>query len=236
MPLPYRNRLLKLLRQKTTNKGASSAVSFDIESGFHSAATAIIAGADEAGRGALAGPLAVGLVVYPAEIFSSPPDDLLRFVRDSKKLTHKGRVRALECIRIHALCVSTCLVSHKTVDRLNVNGATEYALCRLIAGLSIQPDLVLMDGNFRFNAGVTVKSVVGGDGLSLSIASASIAAKVERDCIMERLDVRYPGYGFARHKGYGTALHRKIIMEKGPSPVHRLTYEPVKSMNFPSLF
>jgi ribonuclease HII len=174
--------------------------------------------------------------VYPPEIYSQPPDDLLRLVRDSKKLTHKGRIRALACIQIHALCVSTCLVSHKTVDRLNVNGATEYALRCLVEGLSMCPDMVLMDGNFRFQIGVPVKSVVGGDGLSLSIASASIAAKVRRDSIMERLDVRYPGYGFSQHKGYGTAFHRRIIVEKGPSPVHRRTYEPVKSMMLPVLF
>ncbi|HQP47924.1 MAG TPA: ribonuclease HII [Spirochaetota bacterium] len=224
------------MKRKKTNRDSQIAVSFDIESECCTNITAVIAGADEAGRGALAGPLAVGLVVYPRELFSHPPEELLHLVRDSKKLTHKGRIRALACIQIHALCVSTCLVSHRIVDRLNVNGATEYALRRLVAGLSICPDLVLMDGNFRLQVGVPVKSVVGGDGLSLSIASASIAAKVRRDSIMERLDVRYPGYGFSQHKGYGTAFHRHRIVEMGPSPVHRRTYEPVKSMHCPTLF
>ncbi|HON77753.1 MAG TPA: ribonuclease HII [Spirochaetota bacterium] len=224
------------MKPKKTNKDSHVAVSFDIESEFYTDTTAVIAGADEAGRGALAGPLAVGLVVYPPELFASPPDDLLRLVRDSKKLTHKGRIRALACIEAHALCVSTCLVSHETVDRLNINGATEYALRKLVSGLSVCPDMVLMDGNFRFNVGVAMRSVIGGDGLSLSIASASIAAKVRRDYIMERLDGRYPGYGFGQHKGYGTVFHRAMIMEKGPSPVHRRTYEPVKSMSAPSLF
>ncbi|HPJ39689.1 MAG TPA: hypothetical protein PLT75_14690, partial [Spirochaetota bacterium] len=134
------------MKPKKTNKDSHVAVSFDIESEFYTDTTAVIAGADEAGRGALAGPLAVGLVVYPPELFASPPDDLLRLVRDSKKLTHNGRTRALACIEAHALCVSTCLVSHETVDRLNINGATEYALRKLVSGLSVCPDMVLMDG------------------------------------------------------------------------------------------
>lgn len=87
-----------------------------------------------------------------------------------------------------------------------------------------------MDGKFNFDIGVPFMSVVGGDAASLSIASASIAAKVRRDEVMVRMDARYPGYAFSLHKGYGTALHRRLIADKGPSPIHRMTYEPLKSM------
>ena len=121
-------------------------------------------------------------------------------------------------------------MSHRVVDRLNINGATEYALRRLVTRMSSAPDTVLLDGKFRFEIGCELVSLVKGDATCLSVAAASIAAKVRRDLVMERFDARYPGYGFARHKGYGTEDHRACIAERGPCPIHRRSYEPVRSM------
>lgn len=136
----------------------------------------------------------------------------------------------LEIIRHYSLRMDAELVSHRVVDRLNVNGATEYALRRLVARMASAPDTVLLDGKFRFEIGCELVSLVKGDATCLSVAAASIAAKVRRDLVMERFDARYPGYGFARHKGYGTEDHRACIAEFGPCPIHRRSYEPVRSM------
>ncbi len=168
--------------------------------------------------------------MYSASLFDNPPERLLCLVNDSKALTHPKRLQALAAVQNHALHVGVIMVSHRTVDRLNVNRATEYALKKLVEISPLRPDLVIMDGKFNFDIGVPFMSVVGGDAASLSIASASIAAKVRRDEVMVRMDARYPGYAFSLHKGYGTALHRRLIADKGPSPIHRMTYEPLKSM------
>ncbi len=189
-----------------------------------------MAGADEAGRGALAGPLAVGVALFSPETILNPPSDLLDAVRDSKKLSPRGRRKALEIIRKSCLIVETILVPHRIVDSLNVNGATEYALRQLVGRLTAAPDVVVMDGNFRFTIGCEFVSLVKGDSICLSVAAASIAAKLRRDEVMERMDARYPGYGFAGHKGYGTAEHLAAIKKLGPCPVHRRSYEPVRSM------
>jgi ribonuclease HII len=111
-----------------------------------------------------------------------------------------------------------------------VNGATEFALRRLVGNASTAPDAVILDGKFSFDIGCELILVIDGDAVCFSVAAASILAKVRRDCVMEKLDARYPGYGFAKHKGYGTALHRDIIMAHGPSPIHRRSFEPVKSL------
>jgi ribonuclease HII len=122
------------------------------------------------------------------------------------------------------------MVSHNCVDNYNVNGATEFALKKLITGIPYTPDMVLMDGNFKFKVDFPFQSVIKGDQLSISIASASIIAKVNRDIILDKLDQIYNGYGFSKNKGYGTKAHRDAIDKLGHSQVHRKTYEPVKSM------
>ncbi len=217
-------------RHRHPNRRFIIPLSFDIEKERYLKGYAIIAGVDEAGRGALAGPLALGFVVYSASLYENPPEILLHHVNDSKALNHRKRLKALDVVRDNALHVGVIMVSHRTVDRLNVNRATEYALKKIVEISPLRPDLVIMDGKFNFDIGVPFMSVVGGDAASLSIASASVAAKVRRDEIMVRMDTRYPGYDFSLHKGYGTALHRRLIADKGPSPIHRRTYEPLKSM------
>jgi ribonuclease HII len=204
--------------------------SFEIEAGLFREGHRIIAGADEAGRGSLAGPLSVGLVVFDASLFSAAPADALSLIQDSKKLTPQRRSDALRLIESIA-CVSLCEhVPADIVDRLNPNRATKYALDRLLERSQIKPDLLLMDGTFRFDFNCAYRAVKKGDSLSLSIAAASIVAKVTRDELMVSLDPSYPGYEFAVHKGYGTALHLEKIRALGPSPIHRRSYEPVKSM------
>lgn len=170
------------------------------------------------------------MVVFSEETIARPPQLLLSTVRDSKQLTPRRRLEALEIIKQHSLCMDTELVSHRMVDRLNVNGATEYALRRIVARMAGAPDTLVLDGKFRFDIGCELLSLVKGDSICLSVAAASIAAKVRRDLVMERFDERYPGYGFARHKGYGTEEHRALIERHGPCPIHRRSYEPVRSM------
>jgi ribonuclease HII len=122
------------------------------------------------------------------------------------------------------------MVSHRIIDRLNVNGATEYALNKLLRSLPMTPDIVLLDGNYKFQCDVPVRTVTRGDSLSLSIASASIMAKVNRDAVMEKMDERFPGYGIGKNKGYGTGHHMLALRNRGFSPIHRRSYDPVKTM------
>jgi ribonuclease HII len=203
---------------------------FEIEKTLLVRGMACIAGVDEAGRGALAGPLALGMVIFHrAFIETDPPYETLR-IDDSKKLTPRQRERACAFIRDHALFAGWTMVSHRIVDRLNVNGATEYALNKILGSLDVKPEAVLMDGNFRFRCAVPVHPVRGGDERSLTIAAASIMAKVHRDAVMEKLDCRFPGYGMDRNKGYGTREHMAALENIGYSPIHRLSYDPVRSM------
>ena len=222
--------LIKDKKADTEKSAFSFGPDFSREKEFLGKNCSIIAGIDEAGRGALAGPLSVGCTVYSAEFIMNPDHEILSIVNDSKKLSPKKRSLALEYIRRHALYTGVRMVSHRTVDRLNINGATEYAIRKIISGMPLVPDLILLDGNFSFKPGVPCVSIKRGDSLSISIASASIMAKVTRDLVMSRMDTIYSGYGLAVNKGYGTLAHRQSIAELGPSPVHRKSYEPVKSM------
>jgi ribonuclease HII len=205
------------------------APNFRIEKGLLRDGHRLIAGVDEAGRGALAGPLCVGLVIYDAS-FIAAHEGSLPGIDDSKKLTHRKRLAGLDLIREHALLATSILVPHPVIDRLNINGATKFALSRLLEGIPVEPDIVIMDGNFSFDLPVPVRSIPKGDAQSIAIASASIVAKVRRDGVMDRFDPLYPEYHFMKNKGYGTALHMRAIAECGITPIHRMTYEPVKSI------
>lgn len=210
---------------------SSPAPTFFTERDLISRGYRIIAGVDEAGRGSLAGPLALGIVIYDYRFVKASSEELSG-INDSKKLSHGQRLRALDRIRRHASVAAWTLVSHRIVDRLNVNGATEFALNKILGIIPLKPDIIMLDGNFSFRTGIPVMPVKKGDSLSLSIASASIMAKVNRDLIMERLDQVYPGYGLARNKGYGTERHIDAIRRNGCSPIHRMSYEPMKSMAY----
>jgi ribonuclease HII len=203
---------------------------FSIEAEFFSKGYRFIAGIDEAGRGALAGPLSVGMVIYDSSLFCTTAERTMVHVDDSKKLTHKKRVSALETVRSRALSVSYVFIPHSIIDRTNINIATFMGIEKLLEKSPVSPDIIIMDGNFKFNLKIPFVPVIKGDSRSLSISSASIAAKVNRDLIMDMLDIKFPHYGFASNKGYGTRSHLAAIGSAGVSPVHRLSYEPVKSL------
>lgn len=210
--------------------GFNNSISFDIERYLLTEGYEIIAGIDEAGRGALAGPLVVGLVIYNKSIIQNPPKEILSYIHDSKQLSPKNRVKALEHIRKYSITYNTAVISHQIIDTVNINRATEYAVKQLIRKTSPVPGIIIMDGNFKFDVGIPFTPIIKGDSKSITIASGSIAAKVKRDALMEKYDLIYPGYHFKKNKGYGTAKHLEAIREKGPCQIHRKSYEPVKGL------
>ncbi|MFH0977174.1 MAG: ribonuclease HII [Spirochaetota bacterium] len=209
---------------------ADSKISFFIEKQLLSKKYNIIAGVDEAGRGALAGPLVVGLVIYAKSVIQNSPEELITQIRDSKQLTPRKRTEALDIIKRMSAYVATSVISHRIIDQLNVNRATEYAVKQLIGKARLKPDVIIMDGNFNFNVGIPFIPVIKGDSKSISIASGSIAAKIKRDSIMEKYDSIFSGYLLKKNKGYGTLEHLEAISMLGPCIIHRKTYEPVKGM------
>ena len=180
----------------------------------------IVAGVDEAGRGPLAGPVVAAAVVLDPH---SIPDG----ITDSKKLTAEVRERLFEAI-LQSADVGIALSDPEQIDRDNILAATLDAMRRAVGELTASPALVLVDGNRAPPLECACQTVVKGDLRSLSVAAASIVAKVSRDRMMTRLDALYPGYGFARHKGYGTAEHLAALGNLGPSPQHRRSFRPVR--------
>ncbi|MEN0075658.1 MAG: ribonuclease HII [Paracraurococcus sp.] len=186
-----------------------------------------VAGLDEAGVGPLAGPVLAAAVVFPRGV----PATLAALLDDSKRLTVAARLLAFAALREaarrgEAEC-AVAAASAAEIGRLNILRATQLAMARALARLAAPPLLALVDGNRPPPLPCPVRCVVGGDGLSLSIAAASILAKVTRDRAMARLDARWPAYGFARHAGYPTARHRAALAAHGPCPHHRRGYGPV---------
>ncbi|NVN98471.1 MAG: ribonuclease HII [Geobacteraceae bacterium] len=180
-----------------------------------------IAGIDEAGRGPLAGPVVAAAVILPDGL-------MLAGVDDSKKLSESRRNALFEIIMKEALTVGVGISPPCLIDRINILQATLRAMESAVANLSASPDCLLIDGISKTSLNIHQKTIKKGDSLSLSIASASIIAKVTRDRMMEDYDRVYPGYGFAGHKGYGAASHMAAIAALGPSPIHRLTFRGVK--------
>lgn len=178
----------------------------------------LLCGVDEAGRGPLAGPVYAAAVVFS-------PDRVPEGLNDSKKLTEKRREQLFDVICAEAAAYCIASATPEEIDRLNILQATFLAMRRAVEGLSLPPELVLVDGNrVPPELPVPARAIVKGDALSASISAASILAKVSRDREMNRLDALYPDYGFAKHKGYGTKVHYAALLEKGPSPVHRRTF------------
>lgn len=178
-----------------------------------------VAALDEVGRGPLAGPVVCAAVIMPLE-----EGLLIEGVDDSKKVREQERERLAALIRERAVAYKICEVGHKEIDRLNILEATKLCMLRCIEGLSVLPDAVLVDGNFRLDIPIRQNSIVGGDALSYSIGAASIIAKVYRDRLMCEMDKLYPQYGFAKHKGYGTKAHLEAIEEYGLCEIHRRTF------------
>ncbi len=179
----------------------------------------LVAGVDEAGRGPLAGPVVAGAVILRSTDFTCDIDD-------SKKLSPKKRDEAYLQI-LKKAHVGIGIVDENTIDSINIYRATIKAMQMALDDLGLPADYVIVDGRMKLSTGCPMKSIVGGDSKSLSIAAASIVAKVTRDRIMERYHETYPQYGFLRHKGYPTKAHKKALIEHGPSPIHRRSFRPV---------
>ena len=183
-----------------------------------------VAGIDEAGRGPLAGPVVAAAVILD-------PADLPEGLDDSKKLSAAQREAAYAAIMRQARAVAVALAPHDLIDRLNIRAATLHAMRQACAALAIAPSHALIDGR-DVPAGLCcpATALIGGDGLSLSIAAASIVAKVTRDRLMARLDAECPHWGFARHMGYPTKAHREAIERHGASPFHRLSFGQLRNL------
>ena len=183
--------------------------------GYHA-----IAGVDEAGRGPLAGPVVAAAVVLPA-------DAILQGLDDSKKLSPTRREELFPKIQTQAVVYGVAVVNPEVIDKINILQAALLAMQQAVEQLQPVPDLLLIDGNQKTASSIEQWAIVKGDSKSLSIAAASVLAKVTRDHIMQDYHQLYPQYEFARHKGYGTKLHRDLIAEHGPCPIHRSTFKGV---------
>lgn len=182
-----------------------------------------VCGVDEAGRGPWAGPVSAGAVILSA-------DDIPEGIDDSKALT-AGRREALAVeIKTRAVAWGVGFASPEEIEDLNILQATGLAMCRAIEAMAVQPKAALVDGNYRFKLPCDVETAVGGDGLSLSIAAASILAKTARDEVMIAMDAEYPGYGFASHKGYNAPIHQAALKAMGPCPIHRRSWAPIRAL------
>lgn len=185
------------------------------------------AGLDEAGRGAWAGPVSAAAVILP------PGEAILETlsgVRDSKQMTPQARSDWAPRIRAHAVATGVGMASHLEIDRLGIVPATRLAMQRALQNLGIAPDHLLIDSLTLPEIKTAQTVIIKGDACSLSIACASVLAKTARDALMREMDHHFPGYGFERHKGYGTAFHRQALQEMGPCDLHRKTYAPIRSL------
>ena len=190
---------------------------WEIERELHAEGIGLICGVDEAGRGPLAGPVCAAAVILP-------PETELAGLNDSKKISEKKREQLFPEIQRVALAWRVAFASVEEIEERNILGATMLAMNRAIAGLSLTPDLALIDGNRNKEIEVPSRCVVHGDARCASIAAASILAKVSRDHLMLELAREYPQYGFEKHKGYGTRAHYAALREYGPCPAHRPSF------------
>lgn len=181
-----------------------------------------VAGVDEAGRGPLAGPVVSAAVILKK-------NTIIKNLNDSKKLNPKIRYSVYREIIKKCVDWQTGIVNHRTVDRINILEATKLSMKIAVEKLNVKPQLVLIDGNHSVNIKITQKTIVKGDSKSASIAAASVIAKVTRDNLMKKYSLKFPNYGFAKHKGYGTKYHLEAIKTFGPCEIHRKSFEPIKN-------
>jgi len=197
---------------------AAATPHFDFEREAFACGHRWVAGVDEVGRGPLAGPVGVAAVILD-------PDDLPFGVDDSKALPEAKREHLCEIIFAKALSVAIVFASVDEIDAMNIRGAALRAMARAVAGLSLRPHLALIDGRDTPDGLICpARPIVGGDGISMSIAAASIVAKTMRDALMRNLHRDYPHYGFDEHVGYATAAHRRALALSGPCPYHRRSF------------
>ena len=190
----------------------------EIETNLHKQGIKYICGIDEAGRGPLAGPVVVASAIMPE-------DSMIEGVNDSKKVSEKKREILYDKITEEAISYSVSIISEEEIDKINILNATKKGLTNSIKDLDVKPDLILVDALNKIDTlGIPYKPIIKGDALVYSISCASIIAKVTRDRIMRQMDEIYPEYGFAGHKGYGTAKHIAAIKEYGLCKIHRRSF------------
>ena len=190
----------------------------EIEKDLHQKGINYIAGIDEAGRGPLAGPVVVASVIMPE-------DSMIEGVNDSKKVSEKKREKLYDLIIEEAISYSVAIIGQDEIDNINILNATKKGLTTCVKELDIKPDLIIVDALNKIDTqGIPYQSIIKGDAKCYSIAAASILAKVTRDRIMREWDKVYPQYGFAAHKGYGTAKHIEALKEYGLCPIHRRSF------------
>ena len=188
------------------------------EKNLHSRGFKNICGIDEAGRGPLAGPVVIAGVIMPE-------DSMIEGVNDSKKVSEKKREILYDKIIEEAISYSVAIIGQDVIDEINILNATKKGLTNVVGGLDVRPDLIIVDALEHIDTkGIPYESIIKGDAKCYSIAAASILAKVTRDRIMREWDLVYPQYGFAKHKGYGTAFHIQAIKEYGLCPIHRRSF------------
>lgn len=190
---------------------------YEFENAALSEGFTVVCGIDEAGRGPLAGPVCAAAVILPVGLE-------IEGLNDSKKLSEKKRDALFDIIKEKAVAYSIAMVDEKVIDEINILQATFLAMRNAVEGLSVKPDIALIDGNQKPGLSIEQRTIVKGDAKSMSVAAASILAKVTRDRYMIELDEKYPQYQFKKHKGYGTKLHYECINQFGVSDVHRKTF------------
>ena len=193
------------------------------EKEYYAQGVRYVAGVDEAGRGPLAGPLVIAAVILPQDVFISG-------LNDSKQISAVKRDKLYDEIIAKAVAIEVNIVSVSNIDKYNIYSATQRGMAEVLEHLPVRPQVALIDAMPVQVKDMETVPIVHGDALSVSIAAASIIAKVTRDRIMERLDEKFPAYGFANNKGYGSGAHMQAIAEFGATRWHRRSYEPVKSM------
>lgn len=210
--------------QTKGNKPVFEPPSLVEENGLSVKGYRFIAGVDEAGRGALAGPVVAAAVILP----QCPDFPWLKSVRDSKEIPSAKRESLFSLITQEAVSFGIGVIDHQIIDSIGILKATRLAMCQAVEQLTCLPDFLLIDFLTLPQLKISQKPIIRGDKLCLSIACASIVAKVTRDRIMVELDQLHPGYGFANHKGYGTKQHVSCLHQHGPSPIHRRYFAPVR--------
>lgn len=183
----------------------------------------IVCGVDEAGRGPWAGPVSAAAVILD-------PARPIAGLADSKTLTEARRLSLADQIRKQALAFAVAYASVEEIDAINILNATELAMRRAVEALAVRPDKALIDGNRAFAVGIPAEAIVKGDAKEAAISAASILAKTERDALMVAYDRQWPGYGFARHKGYGVAAHAEALERLGPCTIHRRSFAPIRQL------